>query len=92
MDCFKVLTGWRKISIFIVLVLMTTTFLFSNVFAENMKRTDGFDSTEALIDLMREKGVINDEEARGFLKRYKEQAVQTKQTITILPRRIRRNT
>ncbi|WP_321417709.1 putative porin [uncultured Desulfobacter sp.] len=85
MECLKVLTVWKKKSIFVVLVLMVTGLHCSGVFAADIKKTDGFDSTEALIELMKEKGVINDAEAQGFLKRYKEQAVQTKQTITILP-------
>nr|WP_319493783.1 putative porin [uncultured Desulfobacter sp.] len=42
-----------------------------------------FDTTEALIQLLKEKGVINDKEASGFLDRHRKKATSTGQTITI---------
>ena len=55
------------------------------VAAGEIEKTNGFDSTEALIDLLHKKGVIDDKEAAGFLKRHQEKKKGTGQVVTIQP-------
>ena len=79
---------WVKKAFYIgaVLFLLFTQIPGATARAEDKQMaSDGFDSTRALIELLREKGVINNEEASGFLERYKEKTRSTGQVITILP-------
>ena len=55
-----------------------------NVPAQDPPKTEsGFDTTEALIELLQKKGVINQKEATGFLKRHKDQLKSTGKVVTI---------
>lgn len=77
----------KKLSLYAVCGFLFMFLLCMEAYCEENKvSTDNFDTTEALIELLKEKGVINNEEATGFLERHKKKTTATRQIITILPR------
>lgn len=75
-----------RIYICMVLIFISVGSLGHTAFAEEKQAgQNSFDTTEALIDLLRQKGVISDEEANGFMERHKQKVSSTGQVITITP-------
>lgn len=78
----------RKVPAYILMALLLFCLLCLNVYGEEGKQKllDGFDSTEALIELLKKKGVIDDSEAQSFLQQHKKSTQETDQIIRITPR------
>ena len=54
-------------------------------FSEEKKKDEGtFDSIEALVEIMKEKGVINNEEAEKFIEKYKKEQLSSRQNATVI--------
>ena len=78
----------RRLIVILFIFAMCLT-ASGNVYAEEEKKEPPFDDTiEALIDLLHDKGVIGDEEANKFIKRYKSGIPVKKEkgtVVTIIP-------
>ena len=76
-----------KFPLYLLMIFFWGCFLCTLVCADSSTPgiQNNFDTTEALIDLLKEKGIINNKEAQSFLKRHQEQAKSTRQVITIQP-------
>ena len=80
---------WQRITLVAGITLLLSFFCFNSGFCDEKKAIDdNFDSVEALIDLLREKGVVSEEEAARFIQRSRKGTVPEagKQgVITIVP-------
>ncbi len=70
---------------FVAIIFLCVFLLCPSAYGGQNESKDkaGFDTTEALIDLLKQKGVINDEEALNFLERHKEKKAKTGKAFTI---------
>jgi len=79
----------RRITLVIGITLLLSFLCFNSGFCDEKKAIDdNFDSIEALIDLLKEKGVISEEEAARFIQRSRKGALHEagqKRVITIVP-------
>ncbi|MBU1194391.1 MAG: putative porin [Proteobacteria bacterium] len=88
-------TTLKSISVCVFMFLVWIGFLFGTyAYADELKQpsapvntgtvdTGTVDSTEALIDLLKKKGLINESEAKGFLELHRQKIRETGQVITI---------
>lgn len=71
----------------ILILLLCAGVLCPGVYATQDEKHSltGLDTTEALIELLKLKGVINEEEARSFLERQKLKIKASQQIVTLVP-------
>ena len=75
----------KRFWVYPVLVTFMVNMCCFGAFAGQAEPDSGFDSTAALIELLKSKGIIDEKEAKGFLERHQLKTRASQQVVTIVP-------